>query len=446
MTDNKYVIKKLIYMRGKYKMKKTGWKKYVLGLVSASALVLAACGGGEESKDAGSKSGGEEAGGDTTLEISVDKGYVDYVEDIKGAFEEENGVKIEVTERDMFEQLEALPLDGPSGNAPDIMMSAYDRMGSLGQQGHIAEVTLGNDDQYDDTDRAQVTLDGKIYGAPSVIETLVLYYNTDLLDEAPKTFADLEELAKDDRFAFEGEEGKNTGFLAKWTDFYFTYGLVAGYGGYVFGENGTDPSDVGLNNEGAVEAIEYATDWFKNTWPQGMQDVTSSDAFITDQYLNGKVGAFIGGPWQAASLKDAGVNYAVSTIPTLNNGEAYEAFGGGKGWVVSNYSENKDVAQAWLDYVTNTENQNKFYDATNEVPANQESRVYATDKNDKLTTAVINQYKDAQPMPNIPEMAEVWTGAENMLFDAASGNKTPKESADDSVKLIKESIEQKYTK
>ncbi|AEB30056.1 maltodextrin-binding protein MdxE [Carnobacterium sp. 17-4] len=426
-------------------MKKTGWKKYVLGLVSASALVLAACGGGEEATETSSTSGGEEAGGDTTLQISVDKGYVDYVEDIKGDFEEEHGVTIEVTERDMFEQLEALPLDGPSGNAPDIMMSAYDRMGSLGQQGHIAEVTLGNDDQYDDTDRAQVTLDGKIYGAPSVIETLVLYYNTDLLDAAPTTFADLEELAKDDQFAFEGEEGKNTGFLAKWTDFYFTYGLVAGYGGYVFGEDGTDPTDIGLNNEGAVEAIEYATDWFQNTWPQGMQDVTSSDAFITDQYLNGKVGAFIGGPWQAASLKDAGVNYGVSTIPTLNNDEAYEAFGGGKGWVVSNYSENKDVSQAWLDYVTNTENQNKFYDATNEVPANQESRVYATGKNDELTTAVINQYKDAQPMPNIPEMAEVWTGAENMLFDAASGNKTPQESADDSAKLIKESIEQKYT-
>lgn len=444
IPDNKDVIKNNSYMRGIHKMKKTGWKKYLLGLVSASALVLAACGSGEETTESGSTSGGDEAES-STLQISVDQGYVDYVEDIKGAFEEEHGVTIEVTERDMFEQLEALPLDGPSGNAPDIMMSAYDRMGSLGQQGHIAEVTLGNDDQYDDTDRAQVTLDGKTYGAPAVIETLVLYYNTDLLDEAPATFADLEELAKDEQFAFEGEEGKNTGFLAKWTDFYFTYGLVAGYGGYVFGEDGTDPTDIGLNNEGAVEAIEYATDWFQNTWPQGMQDVTSADAFITDQYLNGKVGAFIGGPWQAASLKDAGVNYGVTTIPTLNNGEAYEAFGGGKGWVVSNYSENKDVAQQWLDYVTNTENQNKFYDVTNEVPANQESRIYATEQNDELTTAVINQYKDAQPMPNIPEMAEVWTGAENMLFDAASGNKTPKESADDSAKLIQESIEQKYT-
>ena len=175
-----------------------------------------------------------------------------------------------------------------------------------------------------------------------------------------------------------------------------------------------------------------------------MQDITSSDAFITDQFLAGKVGAFIGGPWQAAALKEAGVNYGVSTIPTLDNGEEYQAFGGGKGWVVSNYSKNKEVAQEWLDYVTTTENQNKFYDDTNEIPANQESRMYATDQNDELTSAVIGQYKEAQPMPNIPEMAEVWTGAENLMFDAASGNKTPKESADDATKLISESIEQKY--
>lgn len=423
-------------------MKKNNWKKYAVGLVSASALLLAACGGGSGSDSASSDSKNKSSDGE--LHISVDAGYVDYVNDIKEAFEKEHDVKIKVTERDMFEQLEALPLDGPSGNAPDVMMSAYDRVGPLGQQGHLAEVTLGNEEQYNDTDKAQVTIDDKIYAEPAVIETLVLYYNKDLVDTPPKTFADLEALSKDKKYDFEGEAGKNTGFLAKWTDFYFSYGLVAGYGGYVFGDNGTDPTDIGLNNEGAVEAITYATDWFQNVWPQGMQDITSSDAFITDQFLAGKVGAFIGGPWQAAALKEAGVNYGVSTIPTLDNGEEYQAFGGGKGWIVSNYSKNKEVAQEWLDYVTTTENQNKFYDDTNEIPANQESRMYATDQNDELTSAVIGQYKEAQPMPNIPEMAEVWTGAENLMFDAASGNKTPKESADDATKLISESIEQKY--
>ncbi|WP_414838496.1 extracellular solute-binding protein [Carnobacterium sp. TMP28] len=425
-------------------MKKSNWKKYAVGLVSASALLLAACGGGSGSDTAASNS--KDGTGSGELNISVDAGYVDYVNEIKADFEKEHDVKIKITERDMFEQLEALPLDGPAGSAPDIMMSAYDRIGPLGQQGHIAEVTLGNEAQYNDTDKAQVTIDDKIFGEPAVIETLVLYYNKDLIEKAPATFKEVEALAKDEKYNFEGEAGKNTGFLAKWTDFYFSYGLVAGYGGYVFGEDGTDASDIGLNNDGAVEAITYATDWFKNVWPQGMLDITSSDAFITDQFLAGKVAAFIGGPWQAQALKEAGVNYGVATIPTLNNGEEYQAFGGGKGWVVSNYSKNKEVSQAWLDYVTTTENQNKFYDATNEIPANQESREYATGKEDELTSAVIAQYKEAQPMPNIPEMAEVWAGAENLMFDAASGNKTPKESADEAVKMISESIEQKYTK
>ena len=41
-------------------------------------------------------------------------------------------------------------------------------------------------------------------------------------------------------------------------------------------------------------------------------------------------------------------------------------------------------------------------------------------------------------------MAEVWTGAETMMFDAASGNKTAEESANDATELIKQNIEQKY--
>src|SRR5690606_827681 len=115
--------------------------------------VLAACSGsGTESSDSGSTNGGGSADGE--LHISVDAGYVDYVNDIKADFEKEHDVTIKVTERDMFEQLEALSLDGPAGSAPDVMMSAYDRIGPLGQQGHIAEVTLGNEEQYDDTDKA----------------------------------------------------------------------------------------------------------------------------------------------------------------------------------------------------------------------------------------------------------------------------------------------------
>ncbi len=411
----------------------------VLGLATGLVLSLAACGGGASDDKASS--------GDTkTLTVSVDSGYKKYMDSIKGDFEKENNAKIKIVEKDMFEQLEALPLDGPAGTAPDVMMSAYDRIGGLGQQGHLAEVKLGNKDQYDDKDVKQVTIDGKIYGAPAIIETVVLYYNKDLIDKAPETFGDLENLAKDTRFDFSSEKGKNIGFLAKWTDFYFSYGLLAGYGGYVFGDDGTNPQDIGLNNEGSVEGITYATKWFQDIWPKGMQDNKSADDFIQDQFVKGKTAAIIGGPWSAANYKEAKLNYGVAKIPTLPNGKEYSPFAGGKGWVISNYSKEKDLAQKFLDYVTNEKNQSTFYDLTNEVPANTAARKAALDKNDELTNAVIEQYENAQPMPNIPEMAEVWTGAENLMFDAASGKKTPQKSADDAVKVIEDNISQKYTK
>ncbi|HHP2592998.1 TPA: extracellular solute-binding protein [Enterococcus faecium] len=419
-------------------MKKRNAKKLGLGLVSLGILGgLAACGNGNSSAEGDTEEG-------KTLTVSVDSGYKDYINEIKDTFEKENDVKIKLVEKDMFDQLESLALDGPAGKGPDVMMAAYDRIGALGQQGHLAEVKLGNESAYDETDKAQVTYDGKIYGEPAVIETLVLYYNKDLVDTAPATFKDLENLSKDNRFAFESEAGKNTGFLAKWTDFYYSYGLIAGYGGYVFGDDGTDPSDIGLNNAGAVEGISYATDWFQNVWPKGMQDIKSAGDFASQQFMSNKTAAIIDGPWQAQTYKENNINYGVAKIPTLNNGQPYQPFGGGKGWVVSNYAKNKDLSQKWLDYVTNQENQDKFFEMVNEIPANQQARETAKAKNDELTTAVIEQYETAQAMPNIPEMGEVWTGAENLMFDAASGSKTPKESADEAVKTISEAIEQKY--
>ena len=419
-------------------MKKRSAKKLGLGLVSLGILGgLAACGNGNSSAEGEAEEG-------KTLTVSVDSGYKDYINEIKDTFEKENDVKIKLVEKDMFDQLESLALDGPAGKGPDVMMAAYDRIGALGQQGHLAEVKLGNESAYDETDKAQVTYGGKIYGEPAVIETLVLYYNKDLVDTAPATFKDLENLSKDSRFAFESEAGKNTGFLAKWTDFYYSYGLIAGYGGYVFGDDGTDPSDIGLNNAGAVEGISYATDWFQNVWPKGMQDIKSAGDFASQQFMSNKTAAIIDGPWQAQTYKETNINYGVAKIPTLNNGQPYQPFGGGKGWVVSNYAKNKDLSQKWLDYVTNQENQEKFFEMVNEIPANQQARETAKAKNDELTTAVIEQYETAQAMPNIPEMGEVWTGAENLMFDAASGSKTPKESADEAVKTISEAIEQKY--
>ena len=405
----------------------------VLGTVGFASLLLVACGGKKE----------DSSSAKNELTVYVDNGYKSYMEETAKAFEKESGTKVNIKTGDALGGLDKLSLDNQSGKAPDVMMAPYDRVGGLGNDGQLAEVTLNKDSKTDKTTESLVTNGGKVYGAPAVIETLVLYYNKDLLQEAPKTFGELEELAKDSKYDFAGEDGKNTAFLADWTNFYYAYGLLSGNGGYVFGKNGTDPKDIGLNNQGAIDGIEYAKTWYAK-WPKGLQDTKGAANFIQTQFQEGKTAAIIDGPWKASSLKEAKVNYGVATIPTLPNGKAYSAFGGGKAWVIPAGANNPEAAQKFVDFLTSTDQQKAFYDKTNEVPANTEAREYAVGKNDELTTAVVKQFENAQPMPNISEMSTVWDPAATMLFDAVSGKKSSKDAADDAVKLIKETIEQKF--
>ena len=405
----------------------------VLGTVGFASLLLVACGGKKEDSSSAKNS----------LTVYVDNGYKSYMEEAAKAFEKESGTKVTIKTGDALGGLDKLSLDNQSGKAPDVMMAPYDRVGGLGNDGQLAEVKLNKDSKTDKTTESLVTNGGKVYGAPAVIETLVLYYNKDLMQEAPKTFGELEELAKDSKYDFAGEAGKNTAFLADWTNFYYAYGLLSGNGGYVFGKDGTDPKDVGLNNQGAIDGIEYAKTWYAK-WPKGLQDTKGAANFIQTQFQEGKTAAIIDGPWKASSLKEAKVNYGVATIPTLPNGKAYSAFGGGKAWVIPAGANHPEAAQKFVDFLTSTDQQKAFYDKTNEVPANTEAREYAVGKNDELTTAVVKQFENAQPMPNISEMSTVWDPAATMLFDAVSGKKSSKDAADDAVKLIKETIEQKF--
>ena len=390
----------------------------VLGTVTLASLLLVAC--GSKTADKPADSGSSEA---KELTVYVDEGYKSYIEEIAKAYEKEAGVKITLKTGDALGGLDKLSLDNQSGNVPDIMMAPYDRVGSLGSDGQLSEVKLSDGAKTDDTTKSLVTAaNGKVYGAPAVIESLVMYYNKDLVKDAPKTFADLENLAKDSKYA---------------------YGLLAGNGGYVFGQNGKDPKDIGLANDGSIAGINYAKSWYEK-WPKGMQDTEGAGNLIQTHFQEGKTAAILDGPWKAQAFKDAKVNYGVATIPTLPNGKEYAAFGGGKAWIIPSSTKNLEAAQKFVDFLVSTEQQKALYDKTNEIPANTEARSYAEGKNDELTTAVIKQFKSTQPLPNISQMSAVWDPAKNMLFDAVSGQKDAKTAANDAVTLIKETIKQKF--
>lgn len=411
----------------------------VLGTATLASLLLVAC--GSKTADKPADSGSSEA---KEITLYVEDQYKAYAETVAKAYKEQSGTTVNIKSGDQMGGLDKLSLDNQSGQAPDVMMAPYDRVGSLGTDGQLSEVKLSDGAKTDDKTKSLVTAaDGKVYGAPAVIESLVMYYNKDLVKEAPKTFADLENLAKDSKYAFAGEDGKTSAFLADWTNFYFAYGLLAGNGAYVFGDNGKNPKDIGLANDGAIKGVEYAKTWYEK-WPKGMQDTEGAGNLIQTQFQEGKTAAIIDGPWKAQAFKDAKVNYGVATIPTLPNGKDYAAFGGGKAWIIPSSTKNLEAAQKFVDFLVSTEQQKAFYDKTNEIPANTEARSYAEGKNDELTTAVIKQFKNAQPMPNISQMSAVWDPAKTMLFEAVSGKKDAKTAANDAVTLIKETIKQKF--
>ena len=377
---------------------------------------------------------------DKTLTIAVGNEYVPYIESIKSGFEAETGWSLTIDERETQDTLDSLPLDGAAGIGPDVTLVPYDRIGQLASAGTIAEVQLPGDDRFYENNVKQVSFEGKVYGQPAIVESIILYWNKDLLSAPPETFAELEKLAESSDFA---EGDRTVAFLAPWNAPYIVYGLIAGYGGYVFGDSGTNPNEIGLNNDGAVEAVEYAKTWF-DRWPTGMLDIKTNGQLVLQNFTTGKTAAIIAGPWDAAAIKDTGVNYGVSKIPVLPNGNEYRPFGGGKASVVSNYSTKQDGGQLLLDYLTSETSQQALYDLKNEVPANKVVHAAIQQGDDELVKAVIAQYALSEPAPNIPEMSEFWGTMESALFNAFKGDVTVREALDQGVAEFAEAIASKY--
>ena len=168
----------------------------VLGTVTLASLLLVACGSKAADKVSETANKAAEKVADATssgkeLTLYVEDQYKAFAESAAKAYEKESGTKVNIKSGDQLGGLDKLSLDNQSGQAADVMMAPYDRVGSLGSDGQLSEVKLSDGAKTEDTTKSLVTAaDGKVYGAPAVIESLVMYYNKDLIKEAPKTFAE----------------------------------------------------------------------------------------------------------------------------------------------------------------------------------------------------------------------------------------------------------------
>ncbi|WP_223700723.1 sugar ABC transporter substrate-binding protein [Sutcliffiella deserti] len=419
-------------------------KKFIVMLMVAVLTlgVLAACGPQRETNNGAGNANNNNEGEGTTTEgaekpdkltvwVNDQEEQKAALEEIFAAYTEETGIEVEATGISMLDQIEVLALDGPSGKGPDVFFQPHDRIGDIVLQGLADPIDLGEDaNLYGQASIDAVTFEGETYGVPHVIETYGLFYNKDLVSaEEVATMEGLMTVAEE-----QTDQGQDKyGFLMEATNFYFIYPFFAGNGGYVFNNDGTgfDASDIGLANEGAVEGGELVQSWFTN----GYIPKEINGDIMNGLFTDGKVASVITGPWNIPTYKEAlGDSLGTATLPTLDNGDVPKSFVGVKTWMLSSYSENQEWAIDLMKFTTNYDNAMKYYSAAGEMPALQEALDSDEIANDELIGAFAEQTQYGEPMPNIPQMQQVWDPMGSALQFIASG--------DDVGEVLSEAVQQ----
>ena len=317
-----------------------------------------------------------------------------------------------------------------------------DQLGTSVTEGLISELTLDEETKriYVESALESQMIGDAIYGLPKAVETQILFYNKELIEESdlPQTTDEWYELSQ------EFNTSEQFAFLALWDQLYYAGGVIDAYGGYIFGQNEDgeyDPQDIGLSNDGAVEAAEYIQQFYADgIFPSGIvgeQGINMLDALFSE----GKAAAVISGPWNVEPFTSAGIDFGVTELPLLPNGEHMGSFIGVKSYNVSSYSENKELAEEFIKFLTNEENSKVRYEKTLEVPAVASLSDDPIVSESEVATAIATQSQYAQVTPGITEMNSVWEPIDTALQTIANGSGNPQEALDSAVEQIVSTIQ-----
>lgn len=330
-------------------------------------------------------------------------------------FEKIYDCDVDVLEKPMYHQVELLEKQGPKGEGPDVVVLASDMVGVAKDKNLISQIHFMQveNSQYLPNSIASVTFDGELYSVPKTIETLILFYNKDLLKEPPSTLEEYVDLSKKLR-----KKGKY-GLLAKWELFYTTYALMHGYGAYIFrtDNNGTiNLNSYGLDTDGAVESLKVLRKMSKADLVYDCLSGVDGYNRMYELFSSKKAIAVINGPWAIEDYLKAGINFGITTLPTLPNGNPMAGFLGIKGYSISKWSTHKDLAEDFLRFI----NEHKYallrYKESRQVPPIISVLQDPSLANDELIQVIAQQSVHAVNMPSIPEMSYVWSVMDKAIW------------------------------
>ncbi len=341
-------------------------------------------------------------------------------------------------------------VSAPTGNAPDLIGVPHDQVSVMVKCGVIAAVpawawTSAQKKTYIKAGLQAVTLSGKVYAMPWAIETTGLFYNKALISAsafkaAPGkkylTWSSLIKVlqAKTDLNAGKPGIGWDIGNL------YDDYAFMSANGGYVFKytKAGFDYRNIGLDNAGAIKGINFIKNLTTNgtykLMPDSMTGSTALGLFTT-----GKLPVYLTGPWDEQNFQKANLSVGFVPVPSFDGTHPSHPFSGVQVYAINKYSQHPNEAASLLAYLT-AHMQIPMFKSSGRIPVITSLLKSNTVAKDPLAAGIGRAALAAQPMPNIPEMNQVWTPMGNALSLAIKNKASAADAAHAAVAQIKADI------
>lgn len=262
------------------------------------------------------------------------------------------------------------------------------------------------------------------YGVPWYVETRLLYYRTDLAEEAgwtepPADWDELKQMAADLKEAGSDNGislGLGQGSWQTYLPFAWSNGLE------IVDEN----NQFNLDDPANVEALEYYASFFD----EGLTSAQPEGFDITPAFIQGTYPMFFSGPWHMALIEETGgADFeGMWTVAPMPQRESATSFVGGSNLVVSQDTENRDAAWAFVEFLSRPDVQSAWYQEVGALPAVQEAWESGELAEDEHLALFGQQLEDAQAPPPIPTWEEVASAIDDQIERAAVGGTSAEEA------------------
>lgn len=340
--------------------------------------------------------------------------------EIAGRFTRETGIEVEVVSSNFFDIASKLPGIAETDEKPDLVFMQSTDVGVLAGAGYLKPLDFLEPsllDVYDDVGKNGFKYQDELYGLGYSVDTYGLLYNKALVKEPPKTWDELFALA-DALTVMDNGQVVQYGLLLNAKNLWFTYPLLEEYGGYYFGENADgsyDTQDLGLDSPGMLSGIQKLLELQEKHMVLPLS--SQSDSHIVSYFADGKVAMTLYGLWSADIFVEKGIDYGIAELPvSQRTGQFSKPLSTVQGFVINNHTELMPEAEAFYEYIYQSENQLALYMAANGGDARNGTRntcnteVASSDyvTSSEILSSLYRVGRSSRVFPNVPEGPLLW--------------------------------------